>query len=147
MWGAHQTAEGLINDMAAAIAADEINDKTVLESRTGMTGRIGLDVRSSWNTLDEGFSPNDQKLPVDSYPATELLAAIGLQTFVPFQQGESYVYACWSNPLPTPVARVVASGLLDLSGTTRYRFRIGERGKFRFFTKASSFERTTNGSD
>lgn len=144
MWGAHQTSEGLIGDMAQAICADEMTDDTVLQSRTGMTGRIGLDTRSSWNTLDEGFSPNDQTLPVDTYPATELLAAIGLETFRPVAMGDGYVYACWAIPMPSLVARAVASGSVNIQGTSRYRFEIGARGKFKFFTKASLLERSTH---
>jgi hypothetical protein len=145
MWGAHQTSEGLIGDMAQAIRTDEMTDDTVLQSRTGMTGRIGLDTRSSWNTLDEGFSPNDQNMPVETFPATELLAAIGLQTFGPSPQDDGYIYACWSHPLPAPIARAVASGVVNLLGVTRYRFKVGARGKFKFFTKASLLERNTNG--
>jgi CRISPR-associated protein Csx14 len=145
MWGAHQTSEGLISDMAKAICADEMTDETVLQSRTGMTGRIGLDTRSSWNTLDEGFSPNDQTMPVDTYPATEFLAAIGLETFRPAPSDNGYIYACWSSILPVTVARVVASGGVDIQDITRYRFEIGVRGKFKFLTKASPVERSTHG--
>ena len=145
MWAAHKTSEGLINDMAAAINVDEMEDETVLESRIGMTARIGLDTRSSWNTLDEGFSPNDQNLPVDTYPVTELLGAIGLQTFGPSLQNHGFVYACWSHPLPAPIARAVAYGAVSLPGVTRYRFEIGARGRFKFFTKASLLERSTRG--
>jgi hypothetical protein len=142
MWGAHQTSEGLIGDMAQAICTDKMTDDTVFQSRAGMTGRIGLDTRSSWNTLDEGFSPNDQTLPVDTYPATELLAAIGLETFRPAAVDDGYIYACWSNPLPVIVARVVASGSVNIQGISRYRFEIGARGKFKLLTKASQIERS-----
>jgi CRISPR-associated protein Csx14 len=144
LWGAHLTSEGLISDMVNAIAAEAITDSTVLESRLGMTGRIGLDTRSSWNKLDEGFSPNDQGLPVDTYPSTELLAAIGLETFRPARVDGGYVYACWSSPLPPTVARAVASGSVSLDGTTRHRFEVGSRGKFKFFTKATLDERNNN---
>lgn len=143
-WSAHKTAEGLISDMAQALCTEEITDSTILHSRIGMTSRLGLDTRSSWNTLDEGFSPNDQNLPVDTYPATELLAAIGLETFRPESSVDGYVYACWTTPMPTIVARAVASGSVDIQGTTRYRFDIGARGKFKFFTKASPLERSNH---
>ncbi|MBX3364023.1 MAG: hypothetical protein KF866_04590 [Phycisphaeraceae bacterium] len=145
MWGAHQTSSGLINDMAKAVNPSTINDSTALGSPVGMTGRIGLDTRSSWNTLDEGFSPNDQKLPVDTYPATELLAAIGLETFRPAANGDVYVYATWSSPLPVVVARTVASGRVALQGIARYGFQIASRGKFKFLTEASLLERSGNG--
>ncbi len=110
-----------------------------------MTSRLGLDPRSSWNTLDTGFSPNDQQLPVDTYPATELLAAIGLETFRPSPADDGYVYAVWSNPLPVIVARAAASGNLDIQGITRYCFEVASRGKFKYFTTASLLERSTHG--
>ena len=61
----------------------KVADKTLFTNTVGMTGRFGFDPRSSWDTLNTGYSPNDQGEEVDSYPATELLAAIGLQTFPP----------------------------------------------------------------
>ena len=41
--------------MANAITADGMTDSTLLELCVGMSSRIGLDTRSSWNTLDEGL--------------------------------------------------------------------------------------------
>ena len=131
-WSAHKTGEGLIGEMASAICANEITDENVFQRRTGMTSRLGLDTRSSWNTLDVGFSPNDQNLPVDTYPETELLAAIGLETFRPTQSDDGHAYACWSTPIPTIVARAVASGCVNIEGTTRYRFEVAARGKFKY---------------
>ncbi len=144
-WSAHNSAEGLIGDLASEIKADEITVGNLLQHRVGMTSRLGLDPRSSWNTLDTGFSPNDQQLPVDTYPVTELLAAIGLETFRPSLADEDYVYAIWSDPLPVIVARAAASGKLNIQGITRYRFDVASRGKFKFFTKASLLERSNNG--
>jgi hypothetical protein len=144
LWGAHLTSEGLISDMVdKAVTTDAATDATALESHIGMSSRIGLDTRSSWNTLDEGFSPNLQ-MPVDTYPLTELLGAVGLQTFRPAQVDGGYVYTCWSTPMPTIVARAVASGSVPVEGATRYRFEIGARGKFKFFTKATRYERDNN---
>ncbi len=144
-WSAHNSAEGLIASLSNQIKADEITDKNLFRQRIGMTSRLGLDPRSSWNTLDTGFSPNDQKLPVDTYPATELLAAVGLETFRPSPADDGYVYAIWSDPLPVIVARAAASGNLDVQGITRYSFAVASRGKFKYFTKASLIERSTNG--
>jgi len=141
LWGAHLTSEGLITDMVSGVSGVVINDSTVLESRAGMSSRIGLDTRSSWNTLDQGFSPNDQTLPVDTYPLTELLGAVGLQTFRPGRVDGGYVYACWPAAMPAVVARAVTSGGVRLGGTRRYRFEVGARGKFKFFTKATPYER------
>jgi CRISPR-associated protein Csb3 len=144
-WSAHKSAEELIGEAVEAIKGDQITDVNLLQQPVGMTSRLGLDPRSSWNTLDTGFSPNDQKLAVDTYPATELLAAIGLETFRPSPAEDGYVYAIWSNPLPAIVARAAASGNLDIHGITRYCFEVASRGKFKYFTKAALLERSTHG--
>src|SRR5438445_8312397 len=117
-WSAHNTGERLVSDMAHAIRAEDITEKNVLQCRVGMSSRLGLDIRSSWNTLDTGFSPNDQKLTVDTFPVTELLAAVGLETFRPAPSGDGFIYAIWSASLPTVVARAVASGNMNIQGTT-----------------------------
>jgi len=144
-WSAHHSAEGLIASVSSQVKGDEITNENVLQQRVGMTSRLGLDPRSSWNTLDTGFSPNDQQLPVDTYPATELLATIGLETFRPSLTDDGYVYAIWSSPLPLIVARAAASGNLNIQGITRYCFEVASRGKFKYFTKASLLERRIRG--
>jgi CRISPR-associated protein Csb3 len=144
-WSAHNSSEGLIASLSGQIRADEITDGNLLQKCVGMTSRLGLDPRSSWNTLDTGFSPNDHQLPVDTYPPTELLAAIGLETFRPSLADDGYVYAIWSNPLPVIIARAAASGNLNLQGITRYCFEVASRGKFKYFAKASPVERSTHG--
>jgi len=136
-WSAHKTSHGLLDELAAAVSISDVTDESLLQLRVGMTSRLGLDARSSWNTLDTGFSPNDQNLPVDTYAATELLAAIGLETFRPATDGEGFRYASWSLPLPVGVARAVASGCSGEFVDTRFRFHIRARGKFKSFTQAS----------
>lgn len=139
-WSAHKSAMDLISEAIENTNADKITDENLLQQCVGMTSRLGLDPRSSWNTLDTGFSPNDQNLPVDTYAATELLAAIGLESFRPSQSDEDHIYAVWSHPLPVVVARAAASGKLDIQGITRYRFDVASRGKFKYFTKSSLLE-------
>ena len=143
LWSAHVSSQSLIADMANAIHPEKINDETVFEYSCPMTGRIGLDARSSWNTLDEGFSPNNQGLKVESFPAAELLAAIGLQYFIPLE-GDGFAYVCWNRPLPTVVARAAVAGCVGLSGASWYRFQVAARGRFKYFTKASPYERNNN---
>ncbi|MBW3595645.1 MAG: type I-U CRISPR-associated protein Cas8c [Planctomycetes bacterium] len=144
LWSAHPSSKSLIDDMINAIKVDEIREDNLLDYSVGMTGRIGLDVRSSWNALDEGFSPNNQNLPVETYPATELLAAVGLQNFAPISEDNAYVYVRWNSRLPPSVARAAVCGCIALPGSTRYRFHIGKRGRFKYFTRASKVERTNN---
>jgi CRISPR-associated protein Csx14 len=144
-WSARNRADELIEDAIRAIKADEITDENLLQQRVGMTSRLGLDPRSSWNTLDTGFSPNEQSMPVDTYPATELLAAVGLEMFRPSPADGGYIYAIWSHPLPATVARAAASGKLEIQGITRYRFEVASRGEFKYFTQASLLERREHG--
>jgi CRISPR-associated protein Csb3 len=102
-----------------------------------MSGRYGFDPRSSWDTLNTGYSPNDQGEEVDSYPATELLAAIGLQTFRPAAHNGYYQFTPWEQPLPTIAARCAACGSVNPTGTRPYRFAVLSRGKFKNFSKAT----------
>lgn len=143
-WSAHNSAEGLIADLSQKAGANDMKDKNILEQRAGMTSRLGLDPRSSWNTLDTGFSPNDQKLPVDTYAATELLAAVGLETFRPAVTEDGYVYSIWTSSLPVIVARAAASGILSIQGITRYCFEVASRGRFKYFTQATLLERNNH---
>jgi len=144
LWSAHVSSEGLIADMVNAIQLERLNDDNVFEHSAPMSRRIGLDVRSSWNRLDEGFSPNNQGLKVETYPATELLAAIGLQHFVPVE-GDGYAYLCWTERLPAVVARAAVCGCVEVPSAPWYRIQVEARGKFKYFTKASPYERTNNG--
>jgi CRISPR-associated protein Csx14 len=144
-WSAHKTSTGLLTDLSAAVDRKALSEHTLLQLSTGMTARFGFDPRSSWNTLDTGFSPNDQNLPVQTFAATELLAAIGIQTFRPSVSGDSFVYACWKHALPAPIARAVASGVVDIQTLTVYRFQIRSRGKFKFFTQSKLWTGSSNG--
>src|SRR2546426_398621 len=69
-------------------------------------GSFGFDSLAAWNALDLGFSPNDQKMAVNSSPASELLSAIGLQRFRPLVSANRSVisYATWSVPASALVA-------------------------------------------
>ena len=95
----------------------------LIELCRGMTGRFGFDPRSSRNALDAGFSANDLKLPVPTYPIAEMLAVIGAQHFFPHRTREVsrnestrgwiernvFRYGLWTIPLPIALARVAAS--------------------------------------
>lgn len=143
-WSANTTSLGLFESTAAEVHPADVTDKTLLNHPAGMTGRFGFDPRSSWDTLNTGYSPNDQGDEVDSYPATELLAALGLQTFPPLAVDEHYHYTAWEQPLPALAARAVASGAINLSNTRLYRFAVQSRGKFKNFSKAELVPRSTH---
>src|ERR1700682_5723030 len=129
MYAGQQTAEKISREMATQAAqllhenaAARISD--LLKLSAGMTGRFGFDPRSSRNALDTGYSPNDLKLPIATFPFAELLTAIAAQHFFPprTQQAKSitssrgwiandvFRYALWKTPLPITLARMAAIG-------------------------------------
>ncbi|MCI0541675.1 MAG: hypothetical protein L0Z50_41280 [Verrucomicrobiales bacterium] len=100
-----------------------------------LTGRFGFDSTAAWNAQDVGFSPNDQGLAVESSPATELLAAVGLQRFTPVINDGVIRYQLWNIAASPAVAAVLACGGILNSGT-RYHFEITDRGQYSAFGKA-----------
>lgn len=143
-WSANTTSLGLFESTAVVVDPSAVTDMTLLTHAVGMTGRFGFDPRSSWDTLNTGYSPNDQGDAVDSYPATELVAAIGLQTFPPLAVNDHYYYTPWEQPLPAIAARTVACGAIKHSNTRPYRFAVQSRGKFKNFSKAELVPRSTH---
>lgn len=129
MYAGQQTAEKISRDMATQAAQllkknpiARISD--LIKLSAGMTGRFGFDPRSSRNALDTGYSPNDLKLPIATFPFAELLTAIAAQHFFPqrTQQAKGitssrgwiandvFRYALWKTPLPITLARMAAIG-------------------------------------
>jgi CRISPR-associated protein Csx14 len=135
LWAGNQKTLEIVRDM---IAAEWGNfNETILEYMHPMSGRFGLDPRSAWNALDFGSSPNTQSRDVYSYPAAEMLAAVGLQGFCPHNVGRShFAYWLWTLPLPLVPSRAAVSGALTLEGSQAFAFQIDKRGSYRYFTFA-----------
>jgi CRISPR-associated protein Csx14 len=74
-------------------------------------------------------------MPVESSPATELLAAVGLQRFRPIIDDGVAQYQLWNNPASPAIAAAFACGGIPHTGT-RYRFEIVDRGQYSAFGKA-----------
>jgi CRISPR-associated protein Csb3 len=128
MYAGQQTAEKISRDMATQAAQlfkkNPITLTDLIKLSAGMTGRFGFDPRSSRNALDTGYSPNDLKLPIATFPFAELLTAIAAQHFFPqrTQQAKGitssrgwiandlFRYALWKTPLPITLARMAAIG-------------------------------------
>lgn len=103
----------------------------LFQKRRFMTGRFGFDAQAAWNPLDVGYSPNDQKQPVATSPALELLALIGLQRVRPaILQNFQFEYSTWGNPLTPVAAAAAACGLLAVSPLARFRAQIIRRGQY-----------------
>jgi CRISPR-associated protein Csx14 len=136
-WSGNQTSFGIWSDLRLALATqlpllkgDTAED--ILSRRLPLTGRFGFDPGAAWNALDVGFSPNTQKMPVASSPATEMLAAIGIQRFRPVLSDDrnSFLYSTWGQPLIPAVAAAAASSLVLVAPAKRFRGYIAERGKY-----------------
>jgi CRISPR-associated protein Csb3 len=129
MYAGQQTAEKISLDMVTK-AAQLLKDNPIaritdlIKLSAGMTGRFGFDPRSSRNALDTGYSPNDLKRPIATFPFAKLLTAIAAQHFFPQRtqqakgitssrgwiENDVFQYALWQTPLPIALARMAASG-------------------------------------
>lgn len=135
LWGGQQKSAGILQDLKNGLPDGDVDDLFQYSRR--MTGRLGVDPRAAWNALDAGFSPNDQSMPVNTFPAVEFLAAVGLQRCRLAEDPVGWPsYATWSAPLPAPLAASVAVGLVPANRIWRYRFRIAARGGYKGFTFA-----------
>ena len=110
-----------------------------------LKGRFGFDAAAAWNALDMGFSPNDQGMPVESSPATELLAAIGLQRFRPFvgSRWEFVQFSTWTTAAAPPVAAALAGGMVACGGQ-KYQSRLITRGQYAALGIATLFTGESN---
>lgn len=130
MYAGNQTAEKTSRDMTTTLAKlikqnPITNIAYLIKLCGGMTGRFGFDPRSSRNALDTGYSANDLKLPVATYPFVELLTMIGIQHFFPHRNRQSggitssrgwidkysFQYGLWITSLPIALARMAAIGV------------------------------------
>ena len=81
MYAGQQTVTGITEDMVTQAATLRKLGKLpatlteLLACEVAMSGRFGLDPRSSRNALDVGYSSNDLGLPVSTAPFSETLAA------------------------------------------------------------------------
>jgi CRISPR-associated protein Csx14 len=113
-WSGQQNSFSIWSDLRLALAGQLPRLKgpkaeNLFGQRLPLTGRFGFDPGAAWNALDVGFSPNTQQMPVASSPATEMLAAIGIQRFRPlFGDDRSvFFYSTWGQPLLPSVTTVL----------------------------------------
>jgi CRISPR-associated protein Csx14 len=135
-WSGQQTSEGIWKGLRTELITQMVGlSPTQLESlfeqRLFQKGRFGFDPGPAWNALDTGFSPNEQGLEVESSPAVELLAAVGLQRFRPImnEDRDGFDYFTWHNALPPSVAAAAMAGGLPQQ-SLRYRAVIVGRGQY-----------------
>lgn len=137
-WGGHQGVSSIwgalrdqLKDQLDRKKINSISADDLFQNRCFMTGRFGFDAQAAWNALDVGYSPNDQKQPVATSPALELLALIGLQRIRPaILQNFQFEYSTWGKPLTPVAAAAAACGLLAVPPLARFRAQIIRRGQY-----------------
>jgi CRISPR-associated protein Csx14 len=137
IWSGRQSPLKIASQLLAALNDSRISASVDLfDFSVYLTGRYGVDPRAAWNALDVGFSPDAQAMKVDTYPAVEMLAAIGLQRFRPIPEPEKQDilrYATWRVPLVPSVAAAACGSLLPGKLIREWRFPINDRGSYKGF--------------
>ncbi len=136
-WSGQQTSIRIWSGLQAELTsqlqrlADEQLEH-LFEQRLFQGGRFGFDCGPAWNALDVGFSPNEQQMEVESSPATELLAAIGLQRFRPFlnDNRDGFDYFTWHSPTHPSIAAAAMAGAIQDLDALKFRCSVISRGQY-----------------
>lgn len=137
LWAGQVNPDNLVRDLLDA--CETVRERGIesgyLSAAMPMTKRFGADPRSSWISLDIGYSPNDQGTgAIHTRPFAELLAMIGLQTFLPRKrESRTFVYRVWYSMLPLLPARLAFAGVAMPVPGSRYRFTVSKSGSFSVF--------------
>lgn len=141
IWAGRQTPIGKFEDLRRGLRAMIANaggsvSERVLSERWPMKGRFGFDSSAAPTALDVGFSADEQDIPVQTSPATELLAAIGLQRCRPVRDNKSrgrwFIYRAWTDPMDISVAPAAVAGVgrAVAESTFRVTMRSQQYGNF-----------------
>lgn len=151
-WAANATSKQMFCKWVDPLrrSLDSVNGKPAetLMVSDRVQGSYGFDTDLGWDALAVGFSLNEhtglKELP--TRPAVELLGAIGLQRFFPNLDERAQVvrYATWHVPLPAPVARVAALGIVPSATLRQLRTRFVYRGSFKGLESATIVQGDTN---
>jgi hypothetical protein len=120
VWAGQQTPDRNINGLRRAWrdilgrGGSAVRSSELFAQRRPLTGRFGFDPSASWEALDIGFSPDEQNVPVLTSPATEILAAVGLQRCRPLLLEDSrrrFLYRAWRDPIEIALAPAAIAGM------------------------------------
>jgi CRISPR-associated protein Csx14 len=141
-WAGQQTSFSIASELVRLLPTTA--DEALLNYRAMTTTRFGVDPRSAWNAADVGYSPNEHQQESATFPAVEMLAAVGLGGFRPERRRREreYSYALWPVPLPRAVARLACCAPWDGLGARGFRFRLGKRGNYKVFRFSQAEERS-----
>ncbi|MCC7177122.1 MAG: hypothetical protein IT177_01920 [Acidobacteria bacterium] len=136
-WSGQQTSMGIWSGLRAELAARVIlaSDEELAEvflQRSFQKGRFGFDPGPAWNALDVGFSLNEHNAEVESSPASEMLAAVGLQRFRPVmnEDRDAFDYFTWHSAYSSTVASAAMAGAIRERRTLRFRAPVVSRGQY-----------------
>ena len=138
-WAGQVTTEKLMTELQSCLPSDKGPDD-LLHTATMMKTKFGVDPRSAWSSLDVGYSPNEHNQDAATFPAVELLGAIGLQGFRPRVRKRNDVqYHLWPSWLGAIPARRAAIDPWDSLHAKHFRFEIAKRGQsYKYFTFAKT---------
>jgi CRISPR-associated protein Csx14 len=141
-WAGQVTTKKLFEDLLQLIVPEGGADGLMTAAAMSKS-KFGVDPRSAWNALDFGFSPDIHKKDAATYPAVEMLAAIGLQGFRPkANRRDRVAFHLWTIPLPLAVARMGAVAAWDGLPRFDYQFSIAKRGQsYKYFALAEFIQR------
>jgi CRISPR-associated protein Csx14 len=150
-WSGNQKSFEIWQDLRLALVGQlprlkKEDYRTLFNERVPLKGRFGFDPGAAWNALDVGFSPNTQQMPVASSPATEILAAIGIQRFRPLfaDDRKSFLYSTWGQHLLPSVAAVAASSLVLVMPAKQFRGHVVDRGQYAALRYSTPVKGTSN---
>lgn len=136
-WAGQVTTQKLVSLLPGMVPCS--NDLSFDEGALTTT-RFGIDPRSAWVALNLGYSPNEQGQESRTYPVVEMLGAFGLQGFRPAgSRAEGFTYHLWLSPLPRAVARSACAKPWSGLASAAYRFNLGERGSYKYFSFAEPY--------
>jgi CRISPR-associated protein Csx14 len=136
-WSGQQTSMRIWSGLRAELVTqmselDTTNCRDLFNHRVLQKGRFGFDPGPAWNALDVGFSPNEHSIEVESSPATELLAAVGIQRFRPVMNDnqDGFDYFAWHNAYSPSVAAAAMAGKIRDRYSRSFRASVVSRGQY-----------------
>lgn len=136
-WAGQVTTSNLFGELLPLVDGGT-SGEDIFERAHMSKAKFGVDPRSAWSALNFGFSPNEHGADAATFPAVEILAAIGLQSFRPDAgRREGVSYGLWQEPLPTVVARQAFRSPWHGLPHRSFAFSIAKRGQsYKYFTFA-----------
>jgi len=145
-WAGQVTTAKLFSELLPLLDEESTGDD-IFERARMTKSKFGVDPRSAWNALDFGFSPNEHGRDAATFPAVDILAAIGLQGFRP-ENRRTVTYHLWHVPLPPAVARVAFHSPWRGLPASAFRFSIDKRGQsYKYFAFAAPFNKENNANE